>query len=246
MLARWYPDPGTITVRLRVTDSEGDIAEASTDVRINAKPVAGFIYQPSPPVVDKRVVFSSTSKDAEGPLPSSAFAWDFDGGHKFDDAVGETVTVSFAKAGKHVVRLRVVDSDGSVDLATRKVRVQSDEPRLLSPFPIVRLAGELTSGGSTKIQRLSVRAPKKSKATVRCLGRGCPFEERVRTVKQRRVTFPEIERRLNPGIVIEIYVTQHGRIGKFTRFKLRDGEVPKRKDRCVAPGSRRPIDCPRS
>ena len=78
---------------------------------------------------------------------------------------------------------------------------------------------------------------------VRCFGESCPFREKERMVRRRRVRFPEIEARLRPGVLIEVYVTQPERIGKFTRFRVRDGAVPKRRDRCLAPGSRKPIFC---
>ena len=241
--SRSYDDPGTVTVRLLVTDSEGDVAEASESIRVNHEPVGGFIYEPSPAKVNRRVTFSSTARDRDGTIADSAHVWEFDGDGNFDDAVGETVTVSFARAGTKVISLRVTDSDGATATTTRLVRVDESKPKLLSPFPIVQLAGELTSGGSTQIKRLSVRAPSDSDVTVRCQGKSCPFDKKERTIKHRRVNFPEIRGVLRPGVVIEVFVTKPGKVGKFTRFKLRDGQVPKRRDRCLAPGSRQPIDC---
>lgn len=242
-----YVEPGTVTARLRVTDNENDIAETSLAVRVNAPPVAGFIYQPSSPVVNKRVVFSSTASDADGTIPANGYAWDFDNDDQFDDAFGETVTVSFAKAGRQKVRLQVTDSDGASTTAVRAIDIVGKQERLklMKPFPTVRLSGAITSNGGTEIDLLSVRGPKGAKAVVKCKGRGCPFEQRKRKIKRRRVLFPEIEKRLAPGTVIKVFVTQRGRIGKYTRFKLRDGKVPKREDRCLNPVGRKPIDCPR-
>ena len=242
--SRSYAEPGTVAIRLRVTDSEGDIGEASIGLRINAGPSAGFIFEPSTPRVNERVTFSSTSTDPDGQIALSGYQWDFDGDGVFDEAVGETVTVSFPKAGVKTVGLQVTDSDGAVSTKTRKVSVDRSRPKLLSPFPIVRLAGEVRSGGGTKIERLSVRAPRGSKVTVRCRGNGCPFKKKQRIVKRRRIQFPEIEGRVPPGIVLEVYVTQADRIGKFTRFRTRKGNAPKRRDRCLAAGSRKPIFCP--
>lgn len=244
--SRSYAASGTVTVRLRVTDSEGDIDEASIGLRVNAGPRAGFIFEPSTPAVNERVTFSSTSTDPDGQIAPSGYQWDFDGDGQFDEAVGETVTISFPTAGIKAVGLRVTDSDGATNARTREVSVDRPEPKLLSPFPIVRLSGEVRSG-STEIDRLSVRAPPGSKVTVRCRGESCPFREKERTVRRgRRVKFPEIEGRLRPGALIEVYVTQPKRIGKFTRFRIRDGAAPKRRDRCLAPGSRKPIFCPPS
>jgi PKD repeat protein len=244
--SRAYSSSGSITARLRVTDNEGDVAEASVVLRINAQPRAGFIFQPSAPTANQRVTFSSTSVDGDGQIPASGYAWDFDGDGEYGDAVGETVTVSFPKAGKVTVGLRVTDADGASSIRTRQVKVGRAQPRLLSPFPIVRLSGEIRSGGNTEIERLTVRAPSDSKVTVRCRGDSCPFEKKSRRVKRRRVKFPEIEGLLRPGTVLKVYVTGEERVGKFTSFRIRAGAAPKRRDRCLAPGSRKPIFCPGS
>ena len=244
--SRAYTAPTTVTTRLRVTDNEGDVAETSLSLRVNAGPRAGFIFEPSAPVANERVTFSSTSSDPDGSLPDSAYAWDFDDDGTFDDATGETVTVSFPRAGTIAVALRIVDSDGATATKTRKVSVGAARPRVLSPFPIVRLSGEVRSGGSTEIDRLSVRGPRGSKVTVKCRGDGCDFRQKSRSIKRRRVKFPEIEGRLQPGALVQVYVTQKDRIGKFTSFRIRAGAAPKRRDRCLAPDSREPISCPRS
>ena len=46
-------------------------------------------------------------------------------------------------------------------------------PRLLRPFPVVRIKGVLTADGA-QITLLSVRAPRGVTIAVRCRGRGCP------------------------------------------------------------------------
>jgi len=244
-IARAYGDPQTVAVKLRITDNEGDLAETSVNLRINAPPDAGFIYQPSRPKTRQRIVLSSTSSDPDGTLPPSAYAWDLDGDRAFDDATGETVRTRFAKPGKHTVRLQVTDADGGFSQAGRKIEVEPRAPELMRPFPTVRLRGAITTKGRTEIDLLAVRGPRGAKAQIRCNGASCPFERRTKKLRKRRVEFPEIRGRLEPGVVITVRVTERGKIGKFTRFKLRDGKVPKREDRCVAPGKRRPIDCPR-
>lgn len=253
--SRSYADPGTIPVTLLVTDSDGDSDDETINLEIqepppapNEPPTAGFIYEPSTPAVGEQVTFASTSKDPEGPIADDRHFWDLDGDGEFDDAVGQTITHAFPTAGQKAVSLAVVDADGAAAQATRVVIVgETDElDGLLSPFPIVRLSGRLMPNGSTKIKRLSVRAPGGSSVHLRCRGGSCPFGERNREVKRRRVSFPGIERRLRPGVVIKVFVTKPEMVGKFTRFKLRAGKAPKRKDRCVAAGSRKRIRCPES
>jgi hypothetical protein len=250
--ARSYASSDTIPVSLRVTDSDGDSDSATIELEVHRAPTAGFIYEPSTAAVGEQVTFSSTSNDPEGPIADDAHIWDLDGDGEFDDAVGETVTHSFATAGDVIVSLQVTDSDGASATTSRTVTVGDQgpelgqDPVLMSPFPIVRLAGRLMPGGGTKIRRLSVRAPKRADVRVLCRGGSCPFGERSRKVKRHRVNFPGIERVLRPGVAIQVFVTEPETIGKFTRFKLRDGKVPKRKDRCVAAGSTKRIRCPQS
>jgi hypothetical protein len=242
-----YANPQTVTARLRITDEDSDIAETSVSLRINAPPKAGFIYQPSRPKVGRRVVLSSTSSDPDGAIPGTGYTWDLDGDRQFGDATGETVTTSFPKQGKNKVRLLVTDADGATDKVAHKIRVIAEARplKLMKPFPTVRLRGAIVSGGATEIDLLAVNGPKGAKASVQCRGGSCPFERRKKKLGKRRLTFPEIRGRLQPGVVIDVRVTQRRRIGKFTRFKLRDAKVPKREDRCLEPGRHRPVDCPR-
>jgi hypothetical protein len=123
-------------------------------------------------------------------------------------------------------------------------------PRLMSPFPLVRLAG-LIYPRSVKVTVLSVRAPVGARISVRCRGRACPMRSTVRRVaaKGRRtaatVPFGRLKnRRLTPGTKVEVRVTAAGRIGKYTSFTFRTGAAPRRVDRCLIPGRAAPAACP--
>jgi hypothetical protein len=50
-------------------------------------------------------------------------------------------------------------------------------------------------------------------------------------------------RTLRPGAVVQVFVTQRGAIGKYTRFRIRAGKPPSRVDRCLPPGGKRPVRC---
>jgi PKD repeat protein len=254
-----FPIPGSYTVSLRVTDTLGATATRTEVVRVNVVPTASFTYEPAAPGVNEQVKFTSTSSDPEGQIPSSNQRWDFDNDGQFDDATGETVTRTFATAGTKTVRLEVTDSDGETAVASRDVQIQEKAPadgptnqvedeerelKLLSPFPIVRISGELLANGITNLTRLTVRAPKGTEATVRCKGERCPFDERVQTVPAGRAHFRGIEGPYRPGTVIKVFVTKPDRIGKYTRLKVRDGRAPKRKDKCVLGDSTKPTKCP--
>lgn len=112
---------------------------------------------------------------------------------------------------------------------------------LLNPFPIVRLRGSLTRQG-TRIELLSVAAPRGSRIEVRCLGRGCPAR-RGRASAARTVRFRRFQRHLRSGVVLEVRVTRVNAIGKYVRFGIRKGQSPTRRDLCLKPGASRPVRC---
>lgn len=122
-------------------------------------------------------------------------------------------------------------------------------PRLLRPFPIVRIAGRLTRTGAS-IRVLSVRAPRGARVLALCSGRGCPRRAssaivRARAARTGRVRFGRLQRSLRAGARIQVFVTSPTRIGKYTRFRIRRGLAPKRLDRCLAPrgSGRRRTSC---
>lgn len=143
--------------------------------------------------------------------------------------------------------LTVIDTDSGVSMDWNAPASEPTPPaaplRLLSPFPVVRLQGVVTGGG-TRVVRLTIQAPPGARATVRCGGRSCPFRRISRIVKGETVRVRRLERSLRPGTVIEVLVSRTGRIGKYTRFVIRRGEVPKRIDLCLWPGASRGSDCP--
>jgi PKD repeat protein len=183
--------PGTYTVGLRVTDSDGLVRTTQRQLVVQAAPAGPG---PEPPV---------DPGPGAGPDPGPA-----------PEPVGPTPP--------------------------------SPTPRplrLMSPFPIVRIAGAILPR-ATLIRVLSVRAPRGSRVRVRCRGKGCPVGAVARTSATRVIRFPRFERRLRAGIRLHLFVRQPGRIGKYTRFVIRAGAAPKRLDRCLFPGTRSPAPCP--
>jgi hypothetical protein len=116
--------------------------------------------------------------------------------------------------------------------------------QFMTPFPLVRILGLLTPRGA-RIRVLSVRAPAGATIRVRCRGRGCPRRQAKRGRGIRRaVRFRRFERRLRAGTKLEVRVVRAGAIGKFTRFRIRRGRPPARKDLCLRPGKSRGSPCP--
>jgi PKD repeat protein len=267
--ATWsYPAPGPVSVRLHVTGDGNRRGDAVHTVSVQAAgggggpvpipPVASFTIAPAAPVANQPVLFTSTSSDPDGRLIEQV--WDLNGDGNYDNGGGATAFRSFADAGSYVVGLRVTDDAGLVSFDSRTLTVvpapvaavttQKSGLRLLSPFPVVRIAGRITRRG-TRVRLLRVKAPVRTKITVRCTGRSCPFKKQVRAVPTgaRQVTAATVrvrrlERLLLPGVRVRVYVTKRGEVGKYTRFRFRAGNAPVRTDRCVIPGSWAPAECP--
>lgn len=114
---------------------------------------------------------------------------------------------------------------------------------LMSPFPIVRIAGRLTRQGAS-IRLLSVRASTRALILVRCFRKGCRRRSLRRGRGRRPVRFRRFELNLRAGTLIEVRVRQAGAIGKFTRFRIRRGRGPARRDLCLYPDVSRGAACP--
>ena len=115
---------------------------------------------------------------------------------------------------------------------------------MMSPFPLVRLAGSLYSRG-VKVRALEAKkAPPESTVTVLCAGKSCPAKKIVKTAQTKRVRFKGMTRFLWAGTIISVSVRQGELIGKYTRWRIRGGKLPKRTDRCLYPNRRKPVRCP--
>ena len=84
--------------------------------------------------------------------------------------------------------------------------------RLLSPFPIVRMAGWRMVAGA-RIEILGVRAPAGSRVLAVCRGKKCPVKKKIMAVstkKPRPVRLKRFERFFPAGSVIEVFVRRTG------------------------------------
>jgi hypothetical protein len=126
-------------------------------------------------------------------------------------------------------------------------------PRLLSPFPLVRISGTLTSRGA-RIRLLTVRASPGTLVRVTvspaCAGkrrpsRRCRVLQAGGTVGARSVIgFNDLERAYRSGTVIVVRAWRADRIGKYTRFTIVRGKAPRRVDQCLVPEATRGSRCP--
>jgi hypothetical protein len=263
---RKYHKPGAYTVKFRIEDLDGGVATAEDTVAIgNRPPTSSFVVLPSSPIAGVKFNVVSTSTDPDTAL--TKWLWDLNGDGQYGDAEGPNVEHTFPAVGTYTIGLKVLDSEDVADVSTQSVTVQPPPPpapapaqpsasagpsfRLLSPFPVVRVAGRIGRRG-TKLRLLSVDAPPGARVIVVCRGRSCPFRSSARSARTgsevhaaRILRFRSLERKqLKAGVVVTIYITKPGLIGKFTQFRIRKGKPPTRIDSCLAPGTTKQTRCP--
>ncbi len=231
----------------------------------NGAPLAGFVATTE----GLRVTLGSTSRDPDG--DALAHAWSFGDGagstqadtsHTFARAGSYTVrlTVSDGRGGTDTVARVITVSSGTTSTTSAGSPATAPTPvaggaastaptasrtaRRLSPFPVIRIAGRLL-GTRTRIRVLSVQAPRGATISVRCRGGGCVRRtQRLVTRSASTVRLRRFEgRSMAAGSTIEVAVSRPGVIGKHTRFTFRARRSPLRADRCLAPGSTRPVTC---
>ncbi len=234
-----FPTAGQYPVWLCVNDGTTS-KQMRTITVLNRPPIASFTYSPSNPVVGEPVTLTSTSLDPDGPLVAED--WAMGTGGPLAHASAATVTRSWSVPGVYPVTLQVRDRDGASRAATRWIPVHHKPLRLLGPFPVVRLVGQVTAKG-TEVELLTVQAPRGARVSVRCHGRKCPYR-RAGARSRGVVRFRRLQRLLPAGTVLELSVTKRGTIGKYTRFRIRRGLTPARLDRCLKSGAKRPMRCP--
>ncbi len=252
--------PGTYTARAEQSDEAGNVGlSAPVTFTVTtppqppspAPPQASFKWFPSIPETGETVSLVSSSTDESSAL--TGFEWSLASTGPF--AAGNPVLgTSFATAGNHTVRLRVVAADGLSSIATETISVIQPPVVLMDPFPVVRIAGSLTSSG-VNLSLLTAQAPVGARVTVTCRGHGCPTRSvtRVAASSSRKggvtmivIAFKRFERSLKAGVVLEIRISEPGHIGKYTRFRIRRGKLPERVDTCLGPSGIDPITCPSS
>ena len=241
----------------------------------NQPPNPAFAAVPGAPLVGEEVTLVSYSEDPDGSIADQSWDLDGDGTfddatgpiatHRFslpghptltlrvtdDEGAASTrsltVEVREAPAGSTAPTpgpVQAQPSTGPVSVPKPLV-TSAPLPTLMSPFPIVRLVGSVTQAG-TRIRLLAVSGPRGATASVRCRGAGCPVRRAEKVVRRRPVSFPVLERLMPPNLVLEVLVHDGDRIGKYTRFRLRDYRPPRRTDGCLWPGTTRMAPCPES
>jgi hypothetical protein len=256
---------GRYTFRVRATDSVGNPAIQSRSFTVDTTPPSlSIAFGPSGTTGDSTPLFGFTAE------AGATVACSIDHGTSaYGPCASATAHAAAAPLadGAYVFRVRATDAAGNQATVTRAFRVDTvpdpgptppvtptpTEPQLLSPFPLVRISGTLTSNGA-HIRLLSVRASPGTLVRVtvspacgrkRRSSRRCRVLHASGTVGRRAVIgFRSLEHAYRSGTVIVVQVSRADRIGKYTRFTIARGKAPRRVDKCLMPGATRGSRCP--
>lgn len=126
-VSRAFATPGTRTVKLRVTDSNGATKTVSKSVTIgNRAPAVSLAHSPAQPRTNEDITFTPTASDPDGTI--AGYTWDTDADGQFDDASTPTLTLSYPTPGTRTVKVRVVDDRGAAATATQSIVVEESPP----------------------------------------------------------------------------------------------------------------------
>jgi hypothetical protein len=270
------PD-GSYVFRVRATNGVGNQAVASRTFSVDTvAPSLAIDFGPSGMTGDNTPLFGF-SVEAGATVECSIDQ----GAPAYGPCASATTHAAVAPLadGAYIFRVRATDGAGNRAFVTRAFTVDTvpqapdpgspsadstqpaapqlplapSGPRLLSPFPLVRISGTLTRTGA-RIRLLSVRAPRGALVRVtvspacsreRRPSRRCHVLQAAGTVGRSAVIgFRGLARTYRSGTVIVVRVWSADRIGKYTRFTIVRGKVPRRVDQCLVPGATRGSRCP--
>gem|GEM_PF-2082662 len=139
-----FPDDGTYSVALTVTDDDGATDTATANVTVlNRRPEAAAGANETEPLVGAPVAFDAAdSLDPDGEI--ERYEWDADGDGEYDRS-GEAVVASFEEPGEQTVAVRVTDDDGVTNETTIVVDVNAP------PEPAVSLPETVLTGESVTL-----------------------------------------------------------------------------------------------
>jgi PKD repeat protein len=111
--SRVFDTAGTKTVRMRVTDDDGNAVTTTRTVPVTNRAPTAIIDAPSAAQKSTNITFKSASTDLDGSIVK--IEWDTDGVGGYNDGTGTQVTKSFSTVGPKTIRLRVTDNLGIAD-----------------------------------------------------------------------------------------------------------------------------------
>ena len=119
-----FANPGTYTVGLRVTDSDGATGTTTKQISVGSfPPVANVTASPNPALTGQTVTLDAGESTDQGTITD--YKWDLDNSGTFatDTGTTPTVTTTFQAVGSHTVGVRLTDSQGLTSTKTIDVSV---------------------------------------------------------------------------------------------------------------------------
>jgi PKD repeat protein len=153
--SRSYPDAGSRTIKLRVTDNNDATNELSRELMVQVtRPTAGFSFAPQAPLPGQAIAFTSQSSPSQSPGNPQIIStqWDFNYDPTKDftpDASGTTATTSFPTAGAKTVAIKVTETGGGYAIAPAPVMVNAPPEAAFNVAPGTPLDGDVVTLAST-------------------------------------------------------------------------------------------------
>lgn len=121
--------PGSVTVRLTVTDATGATASTDTTIAVLARPTAVIAVSPSAPLVGATVTLDGSASVASTGRTITGYQWAITSGSTIASFSGSTTaaitTLTTSAAGSVTVQLTVTDSAGAQSSSAAIVTVSS-------------------------------------------------------------------------------------------------------------------------
>jgi hypothetical protein len=126
-----FADPGPVTVRMRVRESDGDRRTVTKTIVVNSTPTANFSFAPAAPKTGEAVKFTPSVTDPDG--DSVTLGWQFGDGAT---STGTSPSHAYSSPGTYTVVLTATDEHGAFTTQTRSLTVsapQSEGPPAEQP-----------------------------------------------------------------------------------------------------------------
>ena len=120
-----FTQAGSFTVKLTVTDNDGNKASTSKLITVNnviapVIPTASFTVTPNPVSVGANIIFNASASSDDGTITS--YEWNFGDGNT---ANGVTTTYSYTQPGSFTAILSVTDNDGNKASISKVITVNN-------------------------------------------------------------------------------------------------------------------------
>jgi PKD repeat protein len=119
-----FANPGTYTVGLRVTDSDGATGTTTKQISVgNLPPVANVTVSPNPALTGQKVTLNASGSTDQGTITD--YKWDLDDSGNFATDTHSTpeVSTSFQTPGMHTIGVKLTDNEGLTTTTTVAVKV---------------------------------------------------------------------------------------------------------------------------